>query len=470
MTDPITYHRFDANVATSYGVPAALVFNYIAFRVKYQKDEFITITLPEFYAQYPYMGKWEVRAALKALTRPGRKAPALVNRQLDNGCYSYAINAMVFNPDKGHKFDPDLAVKLGIIPAVIYQNISYWIKRNWDIAHEKVAPTLDPADFDFDQRKFDSFVYTITRTKAYHTGSISDWMELHPYTSFATAKRGFALLLKKKMLTVTHGRRLKPVWELPEKEVAAHLSFCVSGKDLKIRNLKSSRSSSNSHDEAQNHSIQLKITEKQRLSSEVIRLYSAFSEALVNEASVDEAKFLDSDGSHAMIPARFARRDPGVTPSEAASPELKLAEKVLPEKVMLTRTELKRVMNQLNPEVAGKLKSLQCADIPVRKPKVYTDFMGNVCKRTYRWKMNPGDADWDDYVETLPLAEVIAARKREAAYYRELDQQAGYCAGNGYDAAGVEGTGAEAAKAAGTLEEAGSGSGSEVAAATAAGS
>ena len=210
MNDTAFSHRFDPSVATCYGVPAALVYNYIAFRVKYQLNEFIVITLPEFYARYPYMGEWEVRAALATLTRTGKRAPALINRQYDGGCYSYALNAnVVLNPKGGHKFDPFLATELGIIPAVIYENISYWVKKNWDIAYEDVVPNLDPADFDFDQREFDAFAYTATRAKAYHTGSIVDWAKLHTFTSFATAKRGFALLLKKKLLVESLSQTLQ---------------------------------------------------------------------------------------------------------------------------------------------------------------------------------------------------------------------------------------------------------------------
>ena len=424
MNDPYQPHRFDPIVATCYGVPAALVYNYIAFRVKYQLNEFIVITLPEFYARYPYMGEKQVRLALETLTRPGKRAPALINRQYDGGCYSYALTAnVVLKPKEGHKFDPVLATKLGIIPAVIYENVSYWVKRNWDIAYDKAVTNIDPANFDFDQRKLDAFVYTATRTKAYHTGSIVDWMKLHTYTSFATAKRGFALLLKKKLLMVTHGRRLKPVWELPEKQVAAHMSFCVNGKDLEIRSANKTACPPKSQLARQKDSISAKKAGKQHLKSRTAEAYSAFVEALIDEASVDEATFEDGDGSHAMIPARFARRDPGVTPSTAASPELKLAEKVLPEKVMLTRTELKRVMHKLNPEVAGQLKSLQRADIPVRKPKVYTDTWGNIVKRRYTRKVQPGDAGWEEYLETLPLEEVIAARKLEEVYYQKQDQQ-----------------------------------------------
>jgi hypothetical protein len=114
MNEKYVPHSFNPKIAARYGLNSAILFHCIGLRVGFQPDTFVRLTLPELCGFCPYLGEKEIRLALHRLTRPGKKAPALVNRQMDNGCYSYSVNCHDLKRNSNHKFDSRLATEIGV--------------------------------------------------------------------------------------------------------------------------------------------------------------------------------------------------------------------------------------------------------------------------------------------------------------------------------------------------------------------
>ena len=78
-------HRFDTEIAALYGINAALVYGHIQWRCDHAKKRFVTVSLKHLCTRYSYLGRKQVWNALQVLAHPGRKLPALLDRQQD-GC------------------------------------------------------------------------------------------------------------------------------------------------------------------------------------------------------------------------------------------------------------------------------------------------------------------------------------------------------------------------------------------------
>jgi len=94
-TFPAKYaiRRFNTQLAEMYGVNAALLYHHIKLRTDMVPSHFVRLTLDDFTDVHPYLGQREVRNALRVLTHPSRRYPAIVNR---NG--SAAVNDIYLSP------------------------------------------------------------------------------------------------------------------------------------------------------------------------------------------------------------------------------------------------------------------------------------------------------------------------------------------------------------------------------------
>lgn len=106
--------------------------------------------------------------AVKRLITPDRKTAALVNRKpRETGVgfrYAPAVNDGFC--ESPHKFSVELATKLGVIPAIVYRNISYFIRKNWCGKADLVYDKLDPEQFGWDERAMREHAYNQTRKAA----------------------------------------------------------------------------------------------------------------------------------------------------------------------------------------------------------------------------------------------------------------------------------------------------------------
>jgi hypothetical protein len=226
MTDEqSTIHKFDREVACVYGIVPAIIYQYICWRSVNSPVRWITFTLEELSEQYPYLTYAQVRNAVDRLIYPHGKNPALVTRRGKRGS-SFLYAPVCESPvvTRWTKFDTGLAARLGLVPAIIYYNVGYWIKKNWDDHATERAAYYDPAKFDFDVDRLNAQAYQDTRDSAAHFCYIDQWVKERPFISRRSAFYGFSRLLKANLLVKTHLRDRQPLWGFTDKEAKKHIA------------------------------------------------------------------------------------------------------------------------------------------------------------------------------------------------------------------------------------------------------
>lgn len=226
MTDEqITIHDFDREVASVYGIVPAIVYQYICWRSVNSPVRWITFTLEELSGQYPYLTFKQVRNAVDLLIYPTGKNPALVIRRGKRGS-SFLYTPVCESPvvRQRIKFDTGIAARLGLVPAIIFENIGHWIKKNWDDHAIERAAHYDPAHFDFDVDRANEQAYKDTRDAAAHFCYIDQWVKEHPFISRRAAYRGFSCLLTEKLMVKTYLRDRQPLWGFSDKEARARIA------------------------------------------------------------------------------------------------------------------------------------------------------------------------------------------------------------------------------------------------------
>lgn len=214
MSENYKPHEFNPEVAELYGVNAALIFRYLSFCTA--NGRWASPTLADLCNLYPYLGEWQIWAALKKLTSAGRKTPPLVLRKCVNDSYLYRVIA----PDtclSPHTFDVDIALKAGVLSAIMYQNIGHWIRTNWKRRAEAYFATLVPEDFDCEDYQMQRHAYQMTRGAAAHYTSAADWVKEHPYATERSAKRSFSGLQRSGLIRKGLRKRHRQLWLLTRK-------------------------------------------------------------------------------------------------------------------------------------------------------------------------------------------------------------------------------------------------------------
>lgn len=221
-------HVFDYRVASVYGIPSALIFQYIYSVCKVRNLNQVGLTIAELSSRYPYYSKATIWNGLRNLINPknkdGKKIPPLIKRKrLPNGLCLYQPLAEA-NTEGLHKFLVEEAVEHGVIPAIILHNIRKAAFANWETSIDRIR----------DQyrglwgRKYDVYedYYTdlmkLTFNRASCTISIAKWMATHPYMSYRTALRGFSYLRNKRLLIAHNKSKYRTVWKVSLKETEEH--------------------------------------------------------------------------------------------------------------------------------------------------------------------------------------------------------------------------------------------------------
>jgi hypothetical protein len=210
-------HEFDPKVAAVYGINAAIIFQHIAYLSQESPSKWVDLSLQELTGKYPYMGRKAIWLALRKLVFPGRRAPALVARKGREMGVGFLYRPI---PDDGfcdipHKFSVDLASNIGLVPAIIYRNVSYWVRKNWLNRAEIVYSRLDPARFDYHEPAMQEFALTNSRRAAVCFNTVDAWVKQRSYIARRTAFLGFDTLLDEGLLTHSTGPHRIPVWSLP---------------------------------------------------------------------------------------------------------------------------------------------------------------------------------------------------------------------------------------------------------------
>lgn len=390
MTDTYTPHRFIPQVAEIYGIPAALIYQYIQYRSERMTTRWVDLTLEHVCKQYPYFGRNQVWAAMQKLIHSGKKTPSLVLRKQVGGAYLYAPIAKN-NCTSLHTFDVRIAMKAGVVAAVIYHNIGFWIKRNWMQKAETLYEHLNPAEFDDCDTMMQRFAYQHTRKAAAHHGTVAEWVKHHAYIPQRSAERGFSCLLKLGLLKAAPTSRRKPLWYLPRKLLAEFENEMLSKSHLENDTAKTKCSPPKSKTHRQNLTRAAKT--KRQIESRGLAAdgYSAVVEADVVEAVLRIEKPLEDHYTAFPLPSLADARDGQAgTAVDAASP-------------------------RPSAEVWKKVEKLNRASLPAPvKKKVLKDFFGHPVKRQYVRKPKPEDDDFDLYVDDLSPE----ARRKYLASFR----------------------------------------------------
>lgn len=283
MIDSYVPHRFNPQVAQLYGIPAALVFQFISYCCDKHKLAFLPVTVSDLAQRYPYLDRRTVGRALEALVFPGKDNPnpALLVRKKLKGVWHYHPVA----PDEKfalHVFDANVAVKHGILPAIILQNIGHWVRQNWKRKAEQALTKLKPGDYDHDHDRMYEDALVLTANAAAHTISIEEWLERHPYTSYRTAVRGFSCLQQAGLISMRRGKHSKPIWVL-----SLDLRAEYAKKLLKLSTLENPDANLRSPD-ANLTNPDANLTTEQGLNSSAPVRCGAFDEGIIDEDSITE--------------------------------------------------------------------------------------------------------------------------------------------------------------------------------------
>ncbi len=296
-------HEFDPNVAVVYGVNAALLFQHVCYLAQGQR--WVSLTLPQLCEKYPYLGRKAIWLALQTLTHPGVKTPQLVLRKGEDKGNSHMYAPV---PKDGfceipHKFSTNLANELGVVPAIIYRNIRYWILKNWMDRADDLYGRLRPEEFDHDVYAMKEFSYDNTRKAAAHFSAAEEWTKHHCYVSLRSAFRGFSCLLEEGLLKRTYTTDKVPLWHLPAKTLFCYKRKVLEGCDLKNRGAKRKLSVPKGNTQCQKETLNAKrkcpnrgdLTEDESVDANPASVQSSSYEA--GFASQKAALSKHSDGS-----------------------------------------------------------------------------------------------------------------------------------------------------------------------------
>lgn len=446
-------HWFNPSIAESYGIPAALIFQYIWFRsVNMADGKWVTLSLEDFYKQYPYLGQKQVWLALQKLVNSHRKTPALVCRKPADEGYSYRYAPI--SRDAGNKFisfDTRIAAQHGIVPAIIHANIAYWVRDNWRAKAERLYEYLDPAKFDYDDLQLQSFAFDHTRKAAAHYVSVKKWAKLNRYISERTAKRGFSSLLTAGLLKKLRTRNRIPLWIVQEKLLHSFMRERLNGSDLENERAKRKKCGPKSRSAGQDAKVRAKMGE----------VFPPTDSASSGNESVVEAGIVEADfelRSKKLIDVADDVLRPEVadapTGSEAASDEF-YAPSVLssaelqntdldfdddefernrePEedfdefeanRIVLPPVDHEHSLRALgtlgDPDIFKMIRLLNRPSLPVVKTKITTGSEGGPIKRKYVRIYSPDDPRYSlDTLENLTPEErtryLEQAKKKRAA-------------------------------------------------------
>lgn len=316
MSENYTPHGFNPQIAELYSVNAALIYRYLTFRT--DGGRWVNPTLADLQALYPYMGEWQIWAALKLLTNSGKTNPALVMRKFVNGSYLYRPIV----PDScrsPHTFDVTVAMKVGVVPAIMFHNIGHWIRENWKRRAHELYTTLDPEEFDFDEYQMQRHAYQLTRGAAAHYTSAAEWVEQHPYANLKTVKRGFVQLQNAGLLRKGIRKRYRQLWHLTRPLLNKFEQEMLSKSLLEDSGAKTQNKGTKPKPSGQNPKQRDKTQSKSRLSDCPEDGSEAVEEAVLEETSPLKKQI--ADNSDAFLPPSLANaRASVVTTSTGSTP------------------------------------------------------------------------------------------------------------------------------------------------------
>jgi hypothetical protein len=176
-------HLFDPVVAKAYGLNSAAVYQYLAWHCR-KYGQWVG-RMDSLLQTAPYLSRYELRRALSRLL--GHGCPKILNRKPEGGDrYHYAMIQRI-RCRKFHAFDPRMATKYGILPAVIYDNVLYWINEAANTGEDEPSHYTTPAQS----------------------------QKLYPYAAFRSIERAFQVLRDEGELIAVGKKDRFTAWSIP---------------------------------------------------------------------------------------------------------------------------------------------------------------------------------------------------------------------------------------------------------------
>jgi len=389
MTDEFVPRFFNIQLAEMYGVNAALLFHHIKLRTDKVPGHFVRLTLDDFADIHPYLGAWEIRAALRVLTHPSRRYPAIVNRNGSAGSYSYSL-ACAAPSAKAHSFDIRVANQVGVTAAIIHANITYWIEDNWKRAAGDVMEKLNLADFD-SAHAMEAFAFAHTEPKAACHRRVQNWADEHTYLKPRTVERAFATLIAEGLLVCKPKHRI-PVWYFSENDRSDFLASALDDKELTVAirqntaqfSAKITTPPPKSQLHRQNHNLSAKSTGKHDLSDSSEET-SAATKKLCIEALALRAPLRVKLNRKTTSRSVASRAD--ALPAGTATA------------VRLRTKVYRKQLSKLPPATRKAIQPHSKVKTPWVEPVVRKDEFGNTVKRQYIRRALPAKLDLEDYFD-----------------------------------------------------------------------
>lgn len=176
-------HQLNTEVAATHGLAASAIYQYIAWHCRnFGKWNGTKTKLLDI---FPYVSPKELRLVLAKLLGKEGCAKLLVRKQIGDA-FNYTLTVRV-RGSRLHAFDPRMAQTYGILPALIYDNIVYWITVR-DSGGEDTPSAY-------------------VSTKKCH--------ELHSYAPLRSVERAFQVLREAGELIMAGRMGKTPVWTIP---------------------------------------------------------------------------------------------------------------------------------------------------------------------------------------------------------------------------------------------------------------
>ena len=183
-------HKFNVQMAETHGITAAIVYQCLYWHCTHPADKpkgCYRGTTPELASRMPYLSYKEVRLALTKLTSRIGKQGRFILKAEDGIERVYTICR---EPERSkiHSFDPKVAERVGVLPAIVYDNVMYWLSES-------------DSRGDLDLK---------------HCVSPHDWCKIHAYAPLCSVERAFSHLEKTGELLKTGERSTAraPYWSV----------------------------------------------------------------------------------------------------------------------------------------------------------------------------------------------------------------------------------------------------------------
>ncbi|MGO8928082.1 MAG: hypothetical protein ACLQU3_14515 [Limisphaerales bacterium] len=218
-------HGFGGEIARRVGVKAACVFQYLRYRASQSPTKTARCSLTQIQKACPYLDRDDVRGARSKLCQG--KLPLMKAKRQPGHITVYTPD---FEADTGkqHTFLVDVARQVGVLAAVLYSHIHFWL---WSFVRSIVDARAEflleqvkkRKDYCFDEEKLNDEAFRYAENRARFYLSPSQAKQLRSYGSQRTIERALKIIADRKLLRKERDGQRRVWWRFPVKTERAML-------------------------------------------------------------------------------------------------------------------------------------------------------------------------------------------------------------------------------------------------------